>query len=93
MAAFFTARFGGFDVPFEDPPRGHSARYGGRAAHPKNVPAEGENWTMPTPISVLNAAISEPSVFTPAKTKVFGLLAELKANAEGAVSVIQSASS
>jgi hypothetical protein len=48
---------------------------------------------MPTPISVLNAAISEPSVFTPAKTKVFGLLAELKANAEGAVSVIQSASS
>lgn len=62
-------------------------------ACPENVPAVGENWTMPTRISGVNAVISEPSDFPSVKNKGFGLLTELRANAEGACPVIQSASS
>ena len=60
--------------------------------NPEVVSVAGENWTMPTPISGLNALISEPSVFPSGKTKVFGLLAELLAKADGTVPLIQSAS-
>lgn len=63
------------------------------APRPQNVPAAGENWTMPTRISGPYAVIFEPSVFPSVETKVFGLLAEIKANAGGTVPVIQSASS
>ena len=64
----------------------------GRAEKPEIVPAAGENWTMPTRISGLNALISEPSVFPSGETKVVGLLSELTANADGTVPLIRSAS-
>jgi hypothetical protein len=48
---------------------------------------------MLTRITDLNAVMSEPCVFPSVKTKVSGLLAELKENSEGTVPVVQSASS
>ena len=60
---------------------------------PKNVPAAGENWTMPTRTSGLNAAIIEPSVFPGLQIKVSGLLAEADVNAGGTVPLIRWASS
>lgn len=60
---------------------------------PKNGPAAGENWAMPTRISGLNAAITESCVFPSLRTKVSGLLAGLDANADVTVPPIQCTSS
>jgi len=60
---------------------------------PKNVPAAGENWTMPTCTPGLNAAITEPSVFLGLRIKVSALLAEPDVNGGGTVPLIRCESS
>jgi hypothetical protein len=79
-------------MPVEPARENVMKRYGDSRKNPEIVPAAGENWTMPTRISGPNAVTSEPSVFPSGKTKVVGLLAELLANADGTVPLIQSAS-